>query len=152
MKALAIGIMMWMQANCNIPGVHPEQNFCNLDWNKPAPVITVLSHNELVRQFKINHGTVPNGNSRSIKGFYLKGTNKIYMKKQDYSRALSQSDILHELVHYIQNENGLLDDCDAHFEIPAYLMQIHYYREKTGRSATAGSIEHYKRKSCNTLY
>jgi hypothetical protein len=152
MKALAIGLMMWMQANCNVPGVHPAHNLCDLNWDNPAPVITILPQKELARQFRINNGSIPGGDNSRIKGFFVKGTNIIYMKDQDYSKVLYQSDIIHELVHYIQGENSKLDDCDTHYEIPAYLAQIYYYKKKTGRRAISEAIDQYKGRSCNTLY
>ena len=41
MKVLAIGLMMWMQANCSVPGVNPEHNFCDLNWDHPVPKIVL---------------------------------------------------------------------------------------------------------------
>jgi len=152
MKALAIGLMMWMQANCNVPGVHPAHNLCDLNWDNPAPVITILPQKELARQFRINNGSIPGGDNSRIKGFFVKGTNIIYMKDQDYSNVLYQSDIIHELVHYMQDQNGLLSDCPPHFEVPAYLMQIHFYKKETGVGASSTMMELYKRDYCNTLY
>ena len=153
LSLLAKELMLWMQANCNVPGVHPDQNFCNLNWDKPLPVITILPQKELVRQFRWYNGSLPGGDDSNLKGFYLPGTNRIYVKDQDYSsNVLNQSDLLHELVHYIQNENGLLGDCPPDYEIPAYLVQIHYYSEKTGQGATAEMIDEYKKNTCNILY
>jgi len=152
LSLLAKELMLWMQANCNVPGVHPEHNFCNLNLNHPLPVITILPQKELSIQFRINNGTLPGGDSSDIMGFFLRGTNEIYVKDQDYSNIIYQSDLLHELVHYIQNENGLLGDCPPDYEIPAYLVQIHYYREKTGQGATAEMIDEYKKNTCNILY
>ena len=74
------------------------------------------------------------------------------MMKQNYSHALAQSDVIHELVHYLQYKKGQLGECPANFEIPAYLTQIYYYKKKTGNGATADMIEKYKRDYCNTLY
>ena len=152
LSLLAKELMLWMQTNCNVSGVHPEHNFCNLNWNHPFPEITILPQKELSRQFRINNGTVPDGNDDAIRGFYLPSTNKIYVKDQDYSKIIYQSDIIHELIHYIQEKNGLISDCPPHYEIPASLMQIHFYRKKTGRGATAHLMKEYKKDYCNTLY
>ena len=145
---------MWMQANCNAPGVHPEHNFCNLNWNQSVPEIVVVLRKQLVKEFKKNHGYVP-GSYDDIKGFYVNGGSErftIYMLDQDYSEILHQADLLHELSHYIQDRNGVITDCPADYEIPTYLMQLHYYRKKTGTGATARMIDVYKRNICNTLY
>ena len=154
MKALAIGILMWMQANCNAPGVHPEHNYCNLNWNHSVPEIVIMPQRQLVREFRKNRGQVPGGYD-TIRGFYVHEGNErftIYMLDQDYSEILNQADLLHELSHYIQDRNGDITDCPPHYEVPTYLMQLHFYKKKTGGDATAGMIGAYKRNSCNTLY
>jgi hypothetical protein len=155
MKALAIGLMMWMQANCSVPGVHPEHNYCNMNWDYPAPEIVVMSKRQLVNEFQKNGGYIPGRSDNAVKGFYVnrgRERGKIYMLDQNYSKVLPQADLLHELSHYIQDKNGRLTDCPPNYEIPTYLMQIHYYREKTGNGATAKMIKEYKRHFCNTLY
>ena len=152
LSLLAKELMLWMQTNCNVSGVHPEHNFCNLNWDNPAPALIILPPKELSKQFRIKHGSVPSGDTSNLRGFYLPGTNKIYMRDQDYSNVLYQSDIIHELVHYMQDQNGLLSDCPPHFEVPAYLMQIHFYKKETGVGASSTMMELYKRDYCNTLY
>ena len=155
MKALAIGILMWMQANCNAPGVHPEHNYCNLNWNHSVPEIVVLPRKQLVREFRKNRGQVPGGYN-TIRGFYVhegKERFTIYMLDQDYSQILYQADLVHELSHYIQDKNDLITIyCPPNYEIPTYLMQLHYYRKKTGGDARARMIDEYKKNTCNTLY
>ena len=149
MKSLAIGLMMWMQANCNVPGVAPEHNFCNLNMDLNAPKIVVLPQRALVKKFRSHSGNVPGRSDSIIKGFYVKeGRSRftIYMLDQNYSSILPQTDLLHELAHYIQDKNGeMADKCPSDYEIPAYLLQIHYYKEKTGQGATADMIDIYKR-------
>ncbi len=155
LSLLAKELMLWMQANCNVPGVHPEHNYCNLNWNQSVPEIVVVLRKQLVKEFKKNHGYVPDGSYDNIKGFYVNGGSErftIYMLDQDYSEILHQADLLHELSHYIQDRNGVITDCPPHYEVPTYLMQLHFYRKKTGGDATAGMIDAYKRNSCNTLY
>ena len=152
MKALAIGLMMWMQANCNVPGIAPEHNFCNLNWDVPMPTVTVLPKQQLIKRFKKERGYIPGGSYNELRGFYLRNTDQIYVLDQDYSRIELQTDIMHELVHYIQQMNGMLTFCPPYNEIPAYLMQLHYYRKKTGNGATADMIDVYKEHDCNTLY
>ena len=51
MKALAIGILMWMQANCDVPGVAQEHNYCNLNWNQSVPEIVIMPQRQLDSQF-----------------------------------------------------------------------------------------------------
>ena len=155
MKALAIGLMMWMQANCNVPGVLPEHNFCNLNLDQSVPKIVVLPQKALIEKFKSHRGHIPGTSNSAMKGFYVKqGRDRftIYMLDQDYSSILPQTDLLHELAHYIQDKNGEMGKCPAYYEIPAYSIQLHYYREKTGQGATADMIDIYKRLWCNTLY
>ena len=149
---LAKELMLWMQANCNVPGIPQEHNFCNMNWDYPFPEVTVFSKKQLIREFRNHSGYIPGGEYDELRGFYLRNTDQIYMLDQDYSQIEYQTDIIHELVHYIQQMNGFLTNCPPHYEIPAYLMQIHYFREKTGRGATADMIEEYKRHFCNTLY
>jgi|TARA_B110000263_G_C15305678_1_gene510249 hypothetical protein len=155
MKALAIGILMWMQANCDVPGVAQEHNYCNLNWNQSVPEIVIMPQRQLVKEFRKNNGHVPSGSNNNIRGFYVNGGPDrftIYMLDQDYSQILYQADLLHELSHYIQDKNNLSKWCPPYWEIPTYLMQLHFYRKKTGRDATAKMIDIYKRHSCNTLY
>ena len=150
MKALAIGIMMWMQANCNVPGVAPEHNFCNMDFDFPVPKIVMMSERKLLKEFHKRNGVLAGGTTE-IRGFYHEGV--IYMKYNDYSIVEYQADLVHELAHYVQDKNRAIDwDCPSHYEIPVYLMQLHYYNDKTGRVATAPHIDIYKRNFCNTLY
>ena len=52
MKALAIGIMMWIQANCNAPGIHPSHNFCDMNMDLPIPKITMMTETQLLKEFK----------------------------------------------------------------------------------------------------
>ena len=33
LSLLAKELMLWMQANCNVPGIAPEHNFCDLNWS-----------------------------------------------------------------------------------------------------------------------
>ena len=74
------------------------------------------------------------------------------MLDQDYSQILYQADLLHELSHYIQDKNNLSKWCPPYWEIPTYLMQLHFYKKKTGRGATARLMKEYKKDYCNTLY
>ncbi|SVD94477.1 uncharacterized protein METZ01_LOCUS447331, partial [marine metagenome] len=155
LSLLAKELMLWMQANCEVPGVHPEHNFCNLNWNHPVPEITILPRKQLVKEFRKNGGNIPGRPVSAVKGFYVnRGRErfKIYMLDQNYSKVLPQADLLHEVSHYIQDKNGLLTDCPPNYEIPTYLMQIQYYKAKTGNGATAKMIKEYKRHFCNTLY
>ena len=89
--------------NCNVPGVHPKHNFCNLNWNHPVPEITILPRKQLVKEFRNYGGNIPGGNDNKIRGFYLKRGNErltIYMRNDpDYSMDEYQSELLHELVH-----------------------------------------------------
>ncbi len=155
LSLLAKELMFWMMVNCDVPGVHPEHNYCNLNWNQSVPEIVVVLRKQLVKEFKKNHGYVPDGSYDNIKGFYVNGGSErftIYMLDQDYSEILHQADLLHELSHYIQDRNGVITDCPPHYEVPTYLMQLHFYRKKTGGDATSKMIDAYKRNSCNTLY
>ncbi len=97
LSLLAKELMFWMQANCEVPGVHPEHNFCNLNWNHPVPEITILPRKQLVKEFKNNGGNIPDGNYNKIRGFYLNsGIERftIYMRNDlDYSMAEYQSDL-----------------------------------------------------------
>ena len=156
LSLLAKELMFWMQANCEVPGVHPEHNFCNLNWNHPVPEITILPRKQLVKEFKNNGGNIPDGNYNKIRGFYLNSDIErftIYMRNDlDYSMAEYQSDLLHELAHYLQDKNGHHFDCPPHYEIPTYLMQLHFYKKKTGRGATSHLMKEYEKDYCNTLY
>ena len=49
LSLLAKELMSWMMVNCNVPGVHPEHNFCNLNWNHPVPEIKILPRKQLVK-------------------------------------------------------------------------------------------------------
>ena len=150
MKSLAIGIMMWMQANCNVPGVHESQNFCNMNFDLPVPKIVMMSERKLLKEFEKRNGSLAQGTTE-IRGFYYRGV--IYMKFNDYSIVEYQADLVHELAHYVQDKNNVIDwDCPPHYEIPVYLMQLHFYNKKTGRVATAPHIDIYKRDYCNTKY
>ena len=155
MKALAIGLLMWMQANCNAPGVHPEHNYCNLNWNHPVPEIVFLPHKELVQGFLAENGTLGGRSNSNLKAFYNLRTKIIYLEDgRDYNRPMSHSLLAHELVHYVQNMNGLHDRyCIAEIEISTYLMQLHVYQKRFRLKASAATlINHYKKDRCNTLY
>ena len=150
MKALAIGIMMWIQANCNAPGIHPSHNFCDMNMDLPIPKITMMTERQLLKEFKKRNGSLAQGTSR-IRGFYDNG--EIYMKHNDYSIVEYQADLVHELLHYIQDKNNAIEwNCPPHYEIPVYLMQLHFYRYKSGRTATSPHVGIFKGYTCNTKY
>ena len=73
MKSLAIGIMMWMQANCNVPGVHESQNFCNMNFDLPVPKIVMMSERKLLKEFHKRNGSLAQGTTE-IRGFYYSFT------------------------------------------------------------------------------
>tara|TARA_B100000029_G_C17212792_1_gene828724 strand:- start:223 stop:690 length:468 start_codon:yes stop_codon:yes gene_type:complete len=155
MKALAIGLMMWMQANCNVPGVHMEQDFCDLRLNLPAPNIVLIDKQDLFYEFQNQHGKLAAGiSAKDIIGFYNFNSDTIYLEsKRDYfNDPLAQTNLVHELVHYIQDMNNVpYQYCSSLLEIPAYLMQLHVYNKKFGLRATAPDMYRYN-ESCNTLY
>ena len=152
MKALAIGLMMWLQANCNVPGVSPEHNFCNMNYNIPPPNIVLLSHRDLISEFDNDFPSTNGG----VKAFYRYSTKTIFLiKGRDYKNNVVANTLLfHELMHYIHHMNGIGNNgCLAHVEISAYLGMVHRYSKRYKLHSDASpQINYYKRKSCNTMY
>jgi len=141
LSLLAKELMLWMQANCNVPDVHPSHNFCNMDFNFPVPKIILMSPSQLVRKFKgSNSKSIPRGAEKFLRGFYSTNDDQIFLVHyddelinlmgNDYSIIEYQSIVLHELTHYAQHKNGAFFDCPPHIEIPSYLMQLHFYKKK----------------------
>ena len=153
LSILAKEIMKWMQANCDIPGVHPSHNFCDMNMDLPIPKITLMTKKQIKKEYINRHGILQqvDGRDQNVSGFYDDG--EIWLVHNDYSTVEYQSDLVHELAHYIQDKNNSIDwDCPPHYEIPVYLMQLYFYAEKTGRVATVPLLDTFKRQRCNTLY
>jgi hypothetical protein len=155
MKVLAIGLMMWMQANCSVPGVNPEHNFCDLNWDHPVPKIVLLPHKELVKEFLKGNGSLAGRSNTLLKAFYNLDTKIIFLEDgRNYNSPMPHSGLAHELLHYVQDMNGLHDRyCIAEMEISTYLMQLHVYRRRFGLNASVTNIiNNYKKDRCVTLY
>ena len=100
MKSLAIGIMMWMQANCNVPAIHPSQNFCNMNFDLPIPKIVMMSQRQIVKEFQERNGIMPQGKN-SIRGFYYEEV--IYIPDDEKVEDAGYNDVIFKSVQDMRN-------------------------------------------------
>lgn len=102
----------------------------------PAPIVQWASQAEMVqvagatdpeaREYVRAHGV-------RLGGLYLPDADKIYLREGlDLDDPRHQSVLVHELVHYVQDQLGVVGTADQ-LEAQAYALQERWLREQGGR-------------------
>ena len=99
----------------------------------PLPELVRASENQLTHMSF--HGELPQGTKadRSVVGVYLPEEHNVYLSNDvDLATVEGRAVLLHELVHYLQYENGLhkTAQCIAQLEQTAYAAEAKYLLQR----------------------
>ncbi len=126
MKEVTLALLMWIGSNTPLP----------YDGQDPPEIVTV-SQEQLVRL--MYEGDVPQGldvDSVTVDGLYNYRDGKIYLHENlDLAMPEGRAVLVHELVHYLQYQNGLDKSvpCMRELEPPAYAAQAKYLEQHDRR-------------------
>jgi hypothetical protein len=116
MKSLIAAMLLWIGANTGY------------DVDLPHPVIKIVTQQELERIYSKGAGT-----ENHLHGFYDRKEDIIYLpdtwKQYD---PWSQGVLLHELVHYVQDQNQAKFQCTNEMEKESWPLQKQYLLEYHG--------------------
>lgn len=122
MKELTLALLIWI--NGHTPLAYDDT---------PLPSVSTAS---LVELQQIRHrGDMPEGvesDTANTVGVYVFQERKIYMSENfDFDTVEGKAALVHELVHYLQYENGLHEtvDCTAQLELAAYTAEAKYLKQ-----------------------
>lgn len=115
MEELMLALIGWINLNTEY------------DTRVELPNIVITEPANLCRQYGIDKkGTCK---ATHLKGFYNRG-NTIYLHKNfDPEKKHDQSQLLHELVHYVQWHNELSNECWGTLESEAYTLHDDWREE-----------------------
>ena len=117
MKSVIAFMLLWIGANTNY----------NVDL--PHPTVVMMTQIELEQRYGNDHG--PGGGA--LKGFYSTKSNTIYINKDfDIHDPWKKSVLFHELMHYVQDQNGFTANCVQEWEKEVYPLQKKYMLEVHG--------------------
>tara|TARA_Y100000287_G_scaffold27494_1_gene19246 strand:- start:414 stop:839 length:426 start_codon:yes stop_codon:yes gene_type:complete len=120
MKELIASLLLWIGAetNYNVDLVHPE--------------IKMMTQIELEHKF-YGHDKTPSG---TLHAFYDPENDVIYLNSNfDRFNAFDKGILLHELMHYVQDVNGVVGtrfECMRETELEVYPLQKKYLLEVHG--------------------
>jgi len=117
MKSVIAFMLLWIGANTDY----------NVDL--PHPTVVMMTQTELEQRYGNDHG--PGGGA--LKGFYSTKSNTIYINKDfDIHDPWKKSVLFHELMHYVQDQNGFTANCVQEWEKEVYPLQKKYMLEVHG--------------------
>jgi len=154
MKLMMLEMLLWLATTCgqfeHIHQLHFDP--CKLKYDVALPKIMFMTKQEM--QYDWSYGNPSSVNS-DIAAYYKPHKKAIVLPHSwNKNNKWDQSDLIHELFHHIQQENGINFNttCDSHFEIPAYTIQLAWVKIKHKTPAKSKAINYYKNLSCNTKY
>lgn len=119
MKELIVSLLIFISQNSNL---HYDGN----------PHVSVIPVDSLTLTMIAHNGRIPKGRdyrSESIVGLFHQGSETVYLAERlDLDSVYGQSVLVHELVHYLQFQNGLYASsiCIQSLEQLAYEMTNKY--------------------------
>ena len=117
MKSVIAFMLLWIGANTNY----------NVDL--PHPTVVMMTQTELEHRYGKDHG--PGGGTG--KGFYSRKSDTIYINNDfDIHDPWKKSVLFHELMHYVQDQNGFEANCVQEWEKEVYPLQKKYMLEVHG--------------------
>ena len=117
MKSVIAFMLLWIGANTNY----------NVDL--PHPTVVMMTQTELEHRYGNDHG--PGGGT--VKGFYSTKSDTIYINNDfDIHDPWKKSVLFHELMHYVQDQNGFEANCVQEWEKEVYPLQKKYMLEVHG--------------------
>ena len=135
MKSVITAMLLWIGANTSY----------NVDL--PHPEIVILSQSQLERQYDDSkvYG--------ELHGFYNAKNHTIYLPDTfNIHDAWQKGVLLHELIHYVQDQNNLAVKCYKEYEQEAYPLQKKYLLEMHGLNWKYDEMWYKLISTCNPPY
>ena len=115
MKEILTALMIWLGANTTF------------DTNHDIPNVLFLSQTQMEEMFYKGTGAMPN----TLHGLYDKESDTIILPDTwDRREPWDMGVLLHEMIHYLQDQNDLHFNCIAEMERDAWPIQQRYLKEK----------------------
>ena len=115
MKEILTALMIWLGANTPF------------NTNHDIPSILFVTQAQMEEMFYKGTNKMPN----TLHGLYDKESDTIILSDQwDRRKAWDMGVLLHEMVHYLQDQNNMKFRCPAEMEKDAWPIQQKYLKEK----------------------
>ena len=115
MKEILTALMIWLGANTPF------------DTNHDIPNVLFLSQTQMEQMFYKGKDKMPN----TLHGLYDKESDTIILPDTwDRRKAWDLGVLLHEMVHYLQDQNNMDFNCTAEMERDAWPIQQRYLKEQ----------------------
>jgi len=115
MKEILTALMIWLGANTPF------------NTNHDIPSILFVTQAQMEQMFYKGDNKMPN----TLHGLYDKESDTIILSDQwDRRKAWDMGVLLHEMVHYLQDQNNMEFRCTAEMEKDAWPIQQRYLKEK----------------------
>lgn len=137
MKTLIAAMLLWIGANTNY----------NVDINHPT--IVFLSQDKLEHIYSKGKGI----KNSELHGFYDTKEDIIYLPDTfDQYNAWHKGVLIHELIHYVQDQNDVKFNCTAEMEAESWPLQKKYLLEVHGVNWDYDKLWHHFQSTCMQPY
>ena len=137
MKEILTALMIWIGANSN------------LDTNHDIPVVLFLTQEQMEHMYYGEH----EHDKDSLHGLYDTDDNVIILPDTwDRRKPWDLGVLLHEMVHYLQDQNDIKFACMANMERDAWPLQQKYLSEKHGVDWQYDDLWHHMISTCRDGY
>lgn len=137
MKTIIAAMLLWIGANTNY------------DVNLSHPSITFLSQEKLEHMYTKGKQM----SDSELHGFYDTQKDIIYLPDTfNMYDAWQKGVLLHELIHYVQDQNNAKFNCTAEMEAEAWPLQKKYLLEVHGVTWNYDKLWHHLQSTCMQPY
>ncbi len=134
MKSLIAAMLIFIGANTDY----------NVDLKHPT--IILLSQDKLEEKYSAGRGI----QNSQLHGFYDTKEDIIYLPDTfDQYNAWHKSVLIHELIHYVQDQNKTKFDCTAEMEAESWPLQKKYLLEVHGVNWEYDKLWHHLQSMCS---
>ena len=134
MKEILTALMIWLGANTPF------------DTNHDIPKILFVTQAQMEEMFYTGSNKMPN----TLHGLYDKESDTIILSDQwDRRKAWDMGVLLHEMVHYLQDQNNMKFRCPAEMEKDAWPIQQKYLKEKHNHTWDYDGLWYAVVSTCN---
>ena len=134
MKEIITALMIWLGANTHF------------DTNHDIPTVIFLPQDQLnTMYFKDHHE-----HTSTLHGLYNKDIDTIFLPDTwDRRSAWDMGVLLHEMIHYLQDVNGVEFLCDQQMERDAWPIQQDYLKQEHNYDWNYDELWYFLISSCN---
>jgi hypothetical protein len=137
MKEILTALMIWLGANTQF------------DTNHDIPVVVFLPQETMEQMFYGDNKYEPD----SLHGMYHRDTDTIYLPDTwDRRGPWDLSVLLHEMVHYVQDQNNIVFTCTQEMEKDSWLIQQKYLLEVHKVKWNYDKLWHLMVSSCSDFF